>query len=113
MKKSIVTYWDIYIAYRRLKSYYYYDNSNLLIRKQIADFEKCLYQSNEDAESLIKNIFSPIAETLNSLWSTFFVNGDISSMTISTSFRQLLDEINAMRFPKISLKKKARTSASL
>ena len=100
MKKSIVTYWDIYIAYRRLKSYYYYDNSNLLIRKQIADFEKCLYQSNEDAESLIKNIFSPIAETLNSLWSTFFVNGDISSMTISTSFRQLLDEIKCYAIPK-------------
>lgn len=104
---SIFHYNDIYIAYRRLKSYYYYDNSNLLIRKQIADFEKCLYESKdkesndkEKADSVIEKLFAPIAETLNSMRRTFSANGDGSSITISTMFQAALKEIKCYPIPK-------------
>lgn len=42
--KTCFTYQDIYEAYRKLKSYFYYDNTSLFIRKQIADFETDLVQ---------------------------------------------------------------------
>lgn len=37
--KTEFTYQDIYEAYRKLKSYFYYDNTSLFVRKQISDFE--------------------------------------------------------------------------
>lgn len=48
---------DIVDAYRKLKTYFYYDNSNLFMKRKIADFE-C---KNED----IEQIFEQLAEKLN------------------------------------------------
>lgn len=48
---------DIIDAYRKLKTYFYYDNSNLFMKRKIADFE----YKNED----IENIFNQLAEILN------------------------------------------------
>lgn len=48
---------DIIDAYRKLKTYFYYDNSNLFMKRKIADFE----YKNEDVE----DIFNHLAEILN------------------------------------------------
>ncbi len=39
MNEIEFTYQDLYEAYRKLKSYFYYDNTSLFIRKQISDYE--------------------------------------------------------------------------
>ena len=48
---------DIIDAYRKLKTYFYYDNSNLFMKRKIADFE----YNNEN----IEDIFEQLAEVLN------------------------------------------------
>lgn len=48
---------DIIDAYRKLKTYFYYDNSNLFMKRKIADFE----HKNED----IEGIFEQLAKILN------------------------------------------------
>lgn len=48
---------DIIDAYRKLKTYFYYDNSALFMKRKIADFE----YKNED----IEQIFEQLAEKLN------------------------------------------------
>lgn len=49
--KTDFTYQDIYEAYRKLKSYFYYDNTSLFIRKQIADFETDLVKEPFESDS--------------------------------------------------------------
>lgn len=48
---------DIIDAYRKLKTYFYYDNSALFMKRKIADFE----YKNEN----IEDIFNHLAEILN------------------------------------------------
>lgn len=39
----------IYEAYRKLKNYFYYDNTSLFIRKRIVEFEECFYNTSTEA----------------------------------------------------------------
>lgn len=83
---EIFTLQDIYIAYRRFKNYYYYDNCNLFIRNQIAEFEKSLEFKNsaEASKDKISKLLSPICNLLNEAWE--LGNGDLSVL------RELLND---------------------
>lgn len=61
---------DIYLAYRRFKNYYYYDNSNLFIRAQIAKFESGLnFSMNAEAsKEKIAKLLTPLVDLLNNIW---------------------------------------------
>lgn len=54
---EIFTKEDVIDAYRKLKTYFYYDNSALFMKRKIADFE----YKNED----IDDIFDHLAKILN------------------------------------------------
>lgn len=54
---SLFTKDDITDAYRKLKTYFYYDNSDLFMKRKIADFE----YKNEN----IEQIFDQLAKKLN------------------------------------------------
>lgn len=45
---------DIVLAYRKLKSYAYYDNSSIILRKQIIEFE------DEKIENKLKKVLTQI-----------------------------------------------------
>lgn len=70
--RSAFTIQDLYEAYRKLKSYFYYDNTSLFIRKQIAEFEyENFHKTNKaltDNEFKIhfETVFSPLLNMLNS-----------------------------------------------
>lgn len=105
MDEQLVTLQDIYSAYRKFKSYYYYDNSNLFIRKQIAEFEKDFDFLEDDrtvVKGKIKEKFAPIVNLLNLLWSHHEDNdGDIlCSLSQSTELRDILNRINCYLVPK-------------
>jgi hypothetical protein len=63
---------DVFTAYKKLKHYYYYDNTTLFIREKIADFEYELFdgKSIEEIENTdrkaIYNAFLPILNFVNS-----------------------------------------------
>lgn len=62
---------DIYEAYKKLKSYFYYDNTSLFIRKQIADFEENLIKepfecNDEEFSNRFKDKVKGLINALNS-----------------------------------------------
>lgn len=46
MENGTISIRDIYEAYRKLKNYYYYDNTSLTIRYKIAEFEQRFYSES-------------------------------------------------------------------
>lgn len=58
---------EIYEAYRKLKSYFYYDNTALFIRKKIAEFESSFHsKANDDSlENFISLFKSEMSDLLN------------------------------------------------
>ena len=71
-KNTMFTEQDIYEAYRKFKSYVYYDNTSLFVRKQIAEYEADLIQDtiitefdNEIFKELFKNKTEKLLSILN------------------------------------------------
>lgn len=89
---------DIYIAYRRFKNYYYYDNCNLFIRNQIAEFEKGLdFNMNADAaKDKIGKLLSPMCELLNEAWA----HRDEDYSEIRACLSGMLETIKCYPIPK-------------
>lgn len=50
-----ITYQQAYEAYRKLKNYFYFDNTSLFIRNQIAEFERDFHSSDGDVD--VKSVF--------------------------------------------------------
>lgn len=74
---EMFTVQQVYSAYRRLKSYFYYDNTNLLMRLKIAEFEEDVVDkiSNSTDSDLytqaFRSKFQPIVDCLNELVEAF------------------------------------------
>ncbi|EHO14582.1 RNA-dependent RNA polymerase family protein [Myroides odoratimimus] len=48
---------EIFLAYKKLKHYYYYDNTNILMRKKIAEFEEeVFFESNKNVETVQESV---------------------------------------------------------
>lgn len=68
---------QVYSAYRRLKSYFYYDTTNLFMRLKIAEFEEDVVDkisNSKDSGSYVQTLeskFKPIADCLNELMEAF------------------------------------------
>ncbi len=64
---SAITYQQAYEAYRKLKNYFYFDNTSLYIRHQIAEFERDFYsvQKQIDVKDLFKKKLEGILKVLN------------------------------------------------
>lgn len=62
-----ITYQQAYEAYRKLKNYFYFDNTSLFIRRQIAEFERDFYlsQSEDEVKALLKNKLEGVLKVLN------------------------------------------------
>jgi len=79
--ENIFTVQDVFSAYKKLKHYYYYDNTSLFIRKRIADFEMELH-SNNDSPLFNKDY------QINARLEGFFqrivdiVNGDLDNIKV-------------------------------
>lgn len=63
-----ITIQDIYVAYRKFKTYVYYDTSNLLLRQQLADFElqnfsQC--KNEQEFKEAFKKKFEPLLIIVN------------------------------------------------
>lgn len=52
---ATITYQQAYEAYRKLKNYFYFDNTSLFIRRQIAEFERDFHPAQ--GEVVVKEIF--------------------------------------------------------
>lgn len=65
MNHSKFTYEEVFIAYKKLKNYYYNDNTSLFIKQRIADFEKIIEYENNFEESL-KSKFDEVLSLINS-----------------------------------------------
>lgn len=103
MEDQFVTLQDIYSAYRKFKNYYYYDNSNLFIRQQIAEFEKDLdFRKNKKAiKDKIANLFEQVVIFLNHLWELSAAGGDVMTyLNQSPELREYLNKISCYVIPK-------------
>lgn len=80
-----ITIEDVRTAYKKFKSYIYYDNSNLLMRKQIAEFE------SKDLETKLNKLQS-------NLFSIKYL-GDFFN-DLDTYFLDLINSISHWKFPK-------------
>ena len=72
---------DIIDAYRKLKTYFYYDNSNLFMKRKIADFE----YKNEDIESIFEQL-SEILNTKSENIDDYFITKQSNSKEKSVDF---------------------------
>lgn len=82
----------VYTAYRKLKTYVYYDNSNLLMRNQLAEFENRYFTNcndKDDFKKAFKEKFNPLLKT---------INGKANDK--GTFFDELLKEISYWLIPK-------------
>lgn len=103
MGEKIVTLQDIYSAYRKLKNYYYYDNSNLFIRQQIAEFEEGLdlRKNKKTIKDKIATLFEPVVDLLNHLWNLCADEENIGdSLRQSEEFNGELNKISCFVIPK-------------
>lgn len=70
---EMFTVQQVYSAYRRLKSYFYYDNTNLFMRLKIAEFEEDVVDkisNSKDSDSYVQTLkskFKSITDCLNEL----------------------------------------------
>jgi len=51
MPENLFSTLDILSAYKKLKHYFYYDNTSLFVRKRISDFEKSIEQNVSNEKS--------------------------------------------------------------
>lgn len=67
MSSNKITYQIIYEAYRKLKSYVYYDNTMLILRSQLAEFEDKHFNINDknSFKENFKRAFKGLYEALN------------------------------------------------
>ena len=57
---------DIYEAYRKLKNYFYYDNTSLTIRYKIAEYEQQFYGTHkQNFDNLFENAMSGVLRIVN------------------------------------------------
>ncbi len=65
MDQSKFTYEEVFFAYKKLKNYYYNDNTSLFIKQRIAEFEEGI-EYGEDFEESLKAKFNDVLLLLNS-----------------------------------------------
>ena len=64
---QVISYQQAYEAYRKLKNYFYFDNTSLFIRRQIAEFERDFHptQGEIDVKSLFEKKLQGVLNVLN------------------------------------------------
>ena len=85
---------EIYEAYRKLKSYFYYDNTSHFARKRIAEFESNLQFEDDSKESFKKGFTLAMSEILlvvnkNKGWEKVWkkwLNEDVDCVILPKSF---------------------------
>lgn len=65
MNVTKFTYEEVFIAYKKLKNYYYNDNTSLFIKQRIADFENEIGY-DEDLEESLRKKFDEVLSLINS-----------------------------------------------
>ncbi|KYP15853.1 RNA-directed DNA polymerase [Flavihumibacter sp. CACIAM 22H1] len=68
---------EVFHAYKKLKNYFYHDNTSQFIRKRIADFENSITDNNENEYTKafwleMEKIAKMINNNSNEVWKTFF-----------------------------------------
>ena len=91
---KLFTFQQIYEAYRKLKSYIYYDNTSLFIRKEFSSFESSIL-AGENFEDNFKKKMKSLYDILN-------------SDNYQTDLDKLVSKIGYKLVPK-SIKKKEST----
>lgn len=83
---------DVFLAYKKLKHHFYFDNANLLEKKKIADFEELLFNKNFEID--ITGIKTKIFEHLEN-----YLNNNYFFQT-KESREILQDSVKILEFPK-------------
>lgn len=102
---------QVYTAYRRLKNHFYFDNSNLLMRMKIAEFEKGLdfapsprgsmKKRNKNPKKEIEKLLQPLVHILNSLYDSMTEDGNIVlDFDANEEMKKNLHEISCYPIPK-------------
>lgn len=67
MMQTAIDYQQAYEAYRKLKNYFYFDNTSLFIRKQIAEFERDFHpaQGNAEVKKIITSKLKGVLKVIN------------------------------------------------
>lgn len=74
MSSKKITYQIIYEAYRKLKNYVYYDNTMLILRSQISEFETRYFKSKETFTEDFKNVFKGLYDAFNKGDESYFTS---------------------------------------
>jgi len=96
MKNSIIDFTpnEIFLAYKKVKHFFYYDNANLLEKKKLADFEQFVFYENSytDCNSDISTIQKALHVHIIDFVNKFF---DSKSGSL-----ELSDKIRLVKLPK-------------
>ncbi|MGG7550971.1 hypothetical protein ACQ7CX_10165 [Chryseobacterium arthrosphaerae] len=87
---------EIFLAYKKVKHFFYYDNANLLEKKKISNFENELFFSNEHIPSHnVKEVKDILFERVSGFINDYFENNLVSE-------KILKERISLIRLPKIT-----------
>lgn len=80
---------EVFIAYKRMKNYFYYDNNNLFVRNRIADFEDgiSLQTDSDKVAGKLKEKFQPIVDALDGLLKTEAKNSALRQWLSAISYK--------------------------
>ncbi|WP_336959045.1 hypothetical protein [Chryseobacterium contaminans] len=92
---------EIFLAYKKVKHFFYYDNANLIEKKKIADFENDLFFSDKNSikPHNVQEIKGILFERVTKFITTYF-DGDIDAKKV------LKERISLIKLPK-SLRKQS------
>ena len=102
---TMVTWQDIYDAYRKLKAHVYYENSSLFLREKIAKFERDNFypsDTNNDVFKEFKTVFQDIFRGLYELLNESVDNKTNKSVVNVNEiyFNDLLKKVDILVIPK-------------
>lgn len=58
---------QIFNAYKKLKHYYFYDNSTLFVREKLAQFEAEVFKTDTDIDALKKSLYDKVNEAITQI----------------------------------------------
>lgn len=89
---------EIFLAYKKVKHFFYYDNANLLEKKKISNFENELFFSNEEIPSHnVKEVKAILFERVSGFINDYFENNLVSE-------KILKERIGLIKLPKSLIK---------
>ncbi|WP_313384568.1 reverse transcriptase domain-containing protein [Chishuiella sp.] len=73
---------QVFSAYKKLKHYYYYDNSSILIKKRIAVFENETFKDSDNISDLKNKLYDKVKEYFNSITSSELLSNEDIKITL-------------------------------